>query len=280
VCSSTFRQDQKCWIPHTRFFQTYLWTKEQVAPAMNMSSDGMSTMSLSVAGDLFLYAAVPNYFLNNFLHLRTRCLQGMHLVRAIALDSNPPLNVWSVFTYWYCKSYYQYCLTKIRSSLYFTKQLEEDGRQRGEKLKGPRNMSYGVSFLLWVTHSYGVSFEICKWAMWHCKELVSAMVFLDLWAGFWQEKLRHYRDRRYPKPNFLLQQYTSLFVRNEEKWWEKEKNQVDINLWGNEGYGDCSTVVTWVAISESANVSFSEQPQLLLLLQSKNVADVKALCCG
>jgi hypothetical protein len=161
---------------------------------MNMSSDGMSTMSLSAAADLFLYAASPNYF----LHLKTRCLQAMHLVRAIALDSNPPLNVWSVFTYWYCKSYYQYCLTKIKSSLYFTKQLEEDGRQRGEKPKGPRNMSYGVSFLLWVTHSYGVSW---------------------LWAGFWQEKLRHYRDRRYPKPNFLLQQYTSVFVRYEEKWW-------------------------------------------------------------
>ncbi len=136
---------------------------------MNMSSDGMSTMSLSAAADLFLYAAPPNYFLNNFLHLKTRCLQAMHLVRAIALDSNPPLNVWSVFTYWYCKSYYQYCLTKIKSSLYFTKQLEEDGRQRGEKPKGPRNMSYGVSFLLGVAHSYGVSFELCKWAMWHCK---------------------------------------------------------------------------------------------------------------
>ncbi len=76
----------------------------------------------------------------------------MHLVRAIALDSNPPLNVWSVFTYWYCKSYYQYCLTKIRSSLYFTKQLEEDGRQRGEAERSKKH-ELGVSFLLWVTHS-------------------------------------------------------------------------------------------------------------------------------
>jgi hypothetical protein len=61
---------------------------------------------------------------------------------------------------------------------------------------------------------------------------------------------------------------------------KKQTNQVDITLWGNEGYGDCSTVVTWGAISESPNVSFSEQPQLLLLFQSKNFADVKALCCG
>jgi hypothetical protein len=182
---------------------------------MHMSSDGMSTMSLSVAADLFLYAAPPNYFLNNFLHLKTRCLQGMHLVRAIALDSNPPLNVWSVFTYWYCKSYYQYCLTKTKSSLYFTKRLEEDGRQGEEKSKGPRNMSYGVSFLLWVTHSYGVSFELCKWAMWHCKELVSAMVFLDLWAGFWLEKLRHYRDRRWPKPSA-----TTIHFSLREEWGE------------------------------------------------------------
>jgi hypothetical protein len=51
---------------------------------MNMSSDGMSTMSLSVAADLFLYAAPPNYFLNNFLHLKARCFQAMHLVRADA----------------------------------------------------------------------------------------------------------------------------------------------------------------------------------------------------
>jgi hypothetical protein len=69
--------------------------------------------------------------------------------------------------------------------------------------------------------------------------------------------------------------------RSDEKKKNKKTNQVDINLWGNEGYGDCSTVVvTWVAISESANVSFSEQPQLLLLFQSKHFADVKAICCG
>jgi len=78
-------------------------------------------------------------------------------------------------------------------------------------------------FCFLVTHSYGVSFELCKWAMWHCKELISAIVFLNLWAGFWQEKLRHYRDRRCPKPNFLLQQYTSLFVRMRRSDEEKEK---------------------------------------------------------
>lgn len=61
---------------------------------------------------------------------------------------------------------------------------------------------------------------------------------------------------------------------------DKQTNQVDINLWVNEGFGDCSTAVTWVAISESANVSFSEQPQLLLLFRSKHFADVKALYCG
>jgi hypothetical protein len=65
-----------------------------------------------------------------------------------------------------------------------------------------------------------------------------------------------------------------------KKQKQKQKNQVDINLWVNEGYGDCSTAVTWVAISESANVSFSEQPQLLLLFRSKHFADVKALYCG
>jgi hypothetical protein len=245
---------------------------------MNMSSDGMSTMSLSVAADLFLYAAPPNYFLKKFLHLKTRCLQGMHLVRAIALDSNPPLNVWSVFTYWYCKSSYQYCLTKNKSSLYFTKQLEEDGRQRGEKPKGPRNMSYGVSFLLWVTHSYGVSFELCG----------TAKSSSQLWCFLTFELVS---DKKSCDITEIEDAQNRIFCYNNtfslrEEWGEvmtkkkKQTNQLDINLWGNERYGDCSTVVTWVAISESANVSFSEQPQLLLLFQSKHFADVKALCCG
>lgn len=250
---------------------------------MNMSSDGMSTMSLSVTADLFLYAAPPNNFLNNFLHLKTRCLQGMHLVRAIALDSNPPLNVWSVFTYWYCKSYYQYCLTKIKSSLYFTKQLEEDGRQGEEKLKGPRNMSYGELFCIeWhIAMVFHLSYanELCGTAksssqLWCFLtfELVTDKKSCDI------IEIEDAQNRIFCYNNTLQ---SSWRMRRSDDQKKKEKtNQVDKNLWGNEGYGDCSTVVTWVAISESANVSFSEQPQLLLLFQSKHFADVKALCCG
>jgi len=156
----------------------------------------------------------------------------------------------------------------------------EDKEGRSRKVQETWAMVFLFCFEWHIAMVFDLSYanELCGTA----KELVSAMVFLDLWSGFWQEKLRHYRDRRYPKPNFLLQQYTSVFVRYEEKRWgkKKQKNQVDINLWVNEGYGDCSTAVTWVAISESANVSFSEQPQLLLLFRSKHSADVKALYCG
>ncbi len=214
----------------------------------------------------------PNYFLNNFLHLKTRCLQGMHSVRAIALDSNPPLNVWSVFTYWYCKSYYEYCLTKIKSSLYFTKQLEEDGRQR--RGEAARSKKHELWCFIWAMQmNCGTAKSSSQLWCFLTFKLVSDKKSCDI------IEIKDAQNRIFCYNNTLQSSWGMR--RSDEKKKNKKTNQVDINLWGNEGYGDCSTVVvTWVAISESANVSFSEQPQLLLLFQSKHFADVKAICCG
>jgi len=156
LCAVPLLDKIKCWI----LGKGKVMTTHQVFPNIPLNKRASCTRhehelrwyeyNVTFCGSWsVLVCCTPQLFSQQFSTFKkTRCLQGMHLVRAIALDSNPPLNVWSVFTYRYCKSYYQYCLTKIKSSLYFTKQLEEDGRQIGEKPKGPRNMSYGVSFLL------------------------------------------------------------------------------------------------------------------------------------